>query len=186
MKCFKNKLGYVSAVLTSCLLIFSIKAYSITETTSDSNLGNAKSKQQQSSRHSQKSPAEKITFRTATLKIGTHQMKVELAESDEQKEFGLMYRQKLEPNTGMLFIFDDEQYRTFWMKNTFIDLSIGYFDKNKKLVDTHEMTGVHSVMETPKTYPSSSPAMYALEMPPGWFSKNKIKIGSAFSLQTQP
>jgi uncharacterized membrane protein (UPF0127 family) len=123
-----------------------------------------------------------VIFKQAKLKIGNLQIKVELAETDEQKERGLMYRTKLNPNTGMLFIFEDEQVRSFWMKNTFLDLSIGYFDKNKKLIDVHEMVGVRSVMETPKTYQSSGPAKYALEMPKEWFSTNKIKVGTAFSL----
>lgn len=124
----------------------------------------------------------KVIFKQAKLKIGSLQIKVELAETDEQKERGLMYRTKLNPNTGMLFIFEDEQVRNFWMKNTFLDLSIGYFDKNKKLIDVHEMVGVRSVMETPKSYESTGPAKYALEMPKAWFSKNKIKIGSTFAL----
>ncbi|MBC7742658.1 MAG: DUF192 domain-containing protein [Bdellovibrionaceae bacterium] len=90
-----------------------------------------------------------------------------------------MFRKKLGSDEGMLFVFESEGIRTFWMKNTLIDLSIGYFDKSKKLIDIQEMKAMNSVLEKDlPTYPSKSPAMYALEMPTGWFKKNKIKEGA--------
>jgi uncharacterized membrane protein (UPF0127 family) len=80
----------------------------------------------------------------------------------------------------MLFIFENEQILSFWMKNTFIDLSIAYIDKNKKIVDIQEMKATNQMMvgDLP-SYPSAKPAMYALEMNKGWFKKNKIEIGQA-------
>ena len=108
-------------------------------------------------------------------------IKVEVAETDAQHEQGLMLRKKLGLNEGMIFVFKDEQIRNFWMKNTIINLSIGYFDKNKKLIDVQEMQATNSMMEQNlPTYPSASPAMFALEMTDGWFKKNKVKIGAQF------
>ena len=122
---------------------------------------------------------EKISFSKKTIQVGIHRLKVELAETPEQIQRGLMFRTKrLKNSEGMLFVFKDERERTFWMKNTFIPLSIGYFDRNKKLVVIKKMQPVRSEMETPKYYPSDQKAMYALEVDQGWFKRNEVKIGS--------
>ena len=127
------------------------------------------------------SATKEIIFEKKMILINKKKLTVEIAKSDQQHEHGLMFRKKLGLNQGMLFIFDDEQIRNFWMKDTIINLSIGYFDKNKKLIDIQEMKATTSVMEQNlQTYPSASPAMYALEMTEGWFAKNKIKPGSSF------
>lgn len=109
-------------------------------------------------------------------------IKVELAKSPEQHAQGLMFRKQLKSDEGMLFIFADEQIREFWMKNTFINLDIGYFDKNKKLIDIKQMKAVPSIISKDlPVYSSKHPAMFALEVPWGWFEKNKIKEGAVFS-----
>ena len=67
------------------------------------------------------------------------------------------------------------------MKNTFIDLSIGFFDKEKKFIEFKEMKASTSVMQTRvDTVQSSKPAKYALEMKKSWFAKNDIKAGQKF------
>jgi uncharacterized membrane protein (UPF0127 family) len=96
-----------------------------------------------------------------------------------------MFRKSMPENDGMLFIFSQEDTRYFWMKNTYIDLSIGYFDKEKALIDIQEMKAT-SMMETrPPSYPSAKPAMYALEMNKGWFAKNKVKLGEKFQFSSR-
>lgn len=120
-----------------------------------------------------------VRFRKEKIQIAERIIYVEVAETEAQHERGLMYRKVLPPNEGMLFVFKNESTRYFWMKNTYVDLSIGYFDANKTLVDIQEMKAVTSVMEErPPTYPSQKPAQYALEMPKEWFKKNKIKLGA--------
>lgn len=121
-----------------------------------------------------------VSFEQSQIKVGSKNVTVELAKSPAQHEHGLMFRKSLPTDTGMLFIFGDEEVRYFWMKNTIIDLSIGYFDKNKVLVDTQEMAATSMMDEHPPAYPSAKPAMYALEMTKGWFAKNKIKLGQKF------
>ena len=118
----------------------------------------------------------KIHFEKGRLTLETHELNVEVASSPEQLAHGLMFRRSLAANEGMLFIFSTEEVRSFWMKNTFVDLSIGFFDKNKKLIDIQDMKAVGSIMEAPQSYTSRDPAMYALEVPLGWFRKHKIKI----------
>ena len=110
-------------------------------------------------------------------------IQAEMAESEAQHEYGLMFRKELGPKEGMLFVFKDEMIRSFWMKNTIINLSIGYFNKDRKLVDIQEMKAVTSVLQTDiPTYLSQSPAQYALEMPEGWFKKNSIKVGAQLKI----
>ncbi len=102
---------------------------------------------------------------------------VEIADSSEKWEFGLMFKKDLIDGEGMLFIFPEEQIRQFWMKNTFIDLDIGYFDSQKTLISITTMKAVTSEMETNlPVYPSKGPAQYALEVPKGWFQKYKIEV----------
>ncbi len=125
---------------------------------------------------------ENISFTKKSISLAGKKIKVEIAETDQQHEHGLMFREKLPTNEGMLFVFKDLQIRSFWMKNTIIDLSIGYFDENKKLIDTQEMKATKSLMQQDlPAYPSKSPAMYALEMSQGWFKKNKVSVGAVFS-----
>lgn len=129
--------------------------------------------------------AKEITFEKEKIKLNGKTLTVEIAESPAQHERGLMFRKSLPKDQGMLFIFAYEDFRYFWMKNTLIDLSIGYFDKNKTLVDIQEMRAPSAIETRPPSYPSAKPAMYALEMNKGWFAKNKIKIGHKFTFESR-
>lgn len=116
------------------------------------------------------------TFSKQKIKVGKIKLTVEIADTDEKRAQGLMNRKKLEADSGMLFIFPDERPRGFWMKNTFVPLSIGYFDKSmrlKKIIDMEPQPGVADFDLT--VYSSEFPAQYALEMPKGWFKEKKIK-----------
>ena len=98
-----------------------------------------------------------------------------------------MNRKKLAPEGGMLFIFETEQIREFWMKNTFINLDIAYFDKNKKAIDIQQMKAQTSIVQAKfPTYPSKAPAQYALEMNSGWFKKNGFPVGTKFEFASGP
>lgn len=122
-------------------------------------------------------------FKTSKLKIGGQVLTVELAETTQQQGLGLMFRKKMPEDKGMLFIFPDTQMRSFWMKNTFLALSIGFFDQEKKLIDIQDMSPAKSEMQTDfPTYQSTAPAKYALEVNQGWFTKHKIKVGDRFEL----
>lgn len=125
---------------------------------------------------------EKIEFQTRKMWIGSVPLTVEVADTPERQERGLMFRQSLKDGHGMIFIFRRERPQSFWMKNTFVPLDIGFFDKGKKLIDIQHMDAVGSVMEVPKSYQSKGPAMYALEVPRGWFAKMKIREGAVFRL----
>lgn len=121
-------------------------------------------------------PKKKIT-------LGAKTLLVEVASTIEQQAQGLMNRKSLGDDEGMLFVFSNEETRFFWMKDTLIDLSIGYFNKDGKLVDVQEMKSGKGLADTAlPSYPSAHPAKYALEMNKGWFDKNKIKLGTKLKI----
>jgi uncharacterized protein len=120
-------------------------------------------------------------FQVRKIKVGAQILSVEIADDNYKRSLGLMNRKVLEDGRGMLFIFDQEQPLSFWMKNTLIPLTIGYFDQNKKLFQTVDMTPASPMEIKPPSYPSSRPGKYALEVPVGWYSRHKIKTGTTFT-----
>ena len=133
------------------------------------------------------SSVEKVEFRKAKLKIANKTLNIEIADKPKQLQRGLMYRTELAKDSGMLFIFEGERNRSFWMKNTFIDLSIGFFDKDRKLLKILDMEAVNSEMVVnPPRYQSRVLSKYALEVNKGWFKRNKIKLGTRFTLLKPP
>lgn len=101
-------------------------------------------------------------------------LNVEIANNDESRAKGLMYRKGLPENNGMLFCFDKIDYVNFWMKNTSIPLSIAYINDKGVIMEIFDM----NPFEERITYPSNYKVKYALEVNMGWFSKNGIKPGN--------
>jgi uncharacterized protein len=101
------------------------------------------------------------------------QVAAEIADTQHTRTYGLMNRKSLAKNSGMLFVFNTEKYLSFWMKNTYIPLSIAYIDKKGVIRDIQHM----KPLDTSVTYPSKYPVKYALEVNRGWFKKNNIKPG---------
>lgn len=126
---------------------------------------------------------QEINFKKKEISVGKSKVIVEIAQTDSERALGLMHRRSLSQGYGMLFIFENERPLNFWMKNTFIPLSIGFFDKNKTLVDIQDMEPVTSqFQERIPTYESKKPAQYALEVNRGWFKTNKIKMGDRLKI----
>lgn len=105
--------------------------------------------------------------------FGSDTVQAELARTPDERQQGLMYRQTLDSGRGMLFVFSDSQTRGFWMANTFIPLDIAYLDENLRIVDIQAMEP-----ETTDPYDSAKPAMFALEVPQGWFAEKGIGVGA--------
>jgi uncharacterized membrane protein (UPF0127 family) len=97
---------------------------------------------------------------------------VEVAKTPEERNRGLMGRKYLGQDEGMLFIFEAEDYHSFWMKNTLIPLSIAFIDRDGRIVWMTDMKPL-----TLDSHVPPKPVLYALEMNKGWFSKNGIKTG---------
>jgi uncharacterized protein len=107
-----------------------------------------------------------------SLKINGHEIFVEVANTETTREAGLMFREHMDWDNGMLFVFDDTAQRYFWMKNTVIPLSIAFMDEKGVILNILEMPP-----ETEQNFPSNGPARFALEMNTGWFTKNGLKAG---------
>jgi uncharacterized membrane protein (UPF0127 family) len=123
----------------------------------------------------------KIAYANKKIRLGKKTILVELADDEEHRAHGLMFRQSLPEDHGMLFVFDSERPLGFWMKNTLIPLAIAFIDQDKRLIDIQEMVPAVAGEASPRVYNSAAPAMYALEMPKGWFARNKIEKGATFS-----
>lgn len=91
---------------------------------------------------------------------------VELAQTPDEQALGLMFRESLEDDHGMLFLFPSEARRSFWMKNCRIALDIFYFDAQLKLVSVAENARPCRTQSCP-SYPSAGPAKYVLELNAG-------------------
>jgi uncharacterized protein len=114
------------------------------------------------------------------LKIKDKKIKVEVVRTEQEKAKGLMFREKLEKDEGMIFVYGREEYLSFWMKNTRIPLSIAFLDKDGKIVDIQDMTPFSL-----QTRVSAFPAQYALEVNQGWFKQNGISVGQGITLPSQ-
>jgi len=97
------------------------------------------------------------------VELNRERFSIELADTQDKRALGLMFRDSMPEDHGMLFIFPGETRRSFWMKNTRIALDIFYFDSNLMLVSVAENTPPCRIPECPK-YPSDGPAKYVLEL----------------------
>jgi len=131
-------------------------------------------------------PNHVVKFETKQLVFNNGvRLTVEVAKTEEQRSRGLMFRTQLAPDTGMLFIFPNEIPLGFWMKNTLLPLTIGYFNKKKVLGEILDMDPPIGPVrdEQLARYASKEPCLYALEVPRGWFAAKKIKPGATFTLK---
>lgn len=106
---------------------------------------------------------------------------VELADTGEKQALGLMFRDHLADDHGMLFRFPGEAMRSFWMKNTRIPLDIFYFDSNRQLVSVAENAQPCRSQRCPP-YPSAAPARYVLELRAGKAAELGVRPGDVLEL----
>ncbi len=113
-------------------------------------------------------------------------VKAELAITPEETEKGLMYRTELPEGSGMLFVFEDNAPRYFWMKNTLIDLDIIFITSDLK-VFSYEEHVPHSYLYTPDSQVATAVGFgqYVLELPAGSVKKHKIEEGSFLEFDLQ-
>lgn len=108
----------------------------------------------------------------AWIVFGADTVVAEVARTQEERSEGLMYREELADGTGMLFIFEDTQVRSFWMSNTYVPLDIAYMDASFRIVDIQQMEPLST-----EPHESAAPAMFALEVPQGWFEAHGVAVG---------
>ncbi len=119
-----------------------------------------------------------------SVELGGNRFSVEIADTQETQQLGLMFRDSMPADHGMLFIFPNEAPRSFWMKNTRIPLDIMYFDKDLKLVSLSADTPPCKVSRCP-SYPSIAPAKYVLELNAGIAASLGIAVGDKLKLDLQ-
>jgi uncharacterized membrane protein (UPF0127 family) len=110
---------------------------------------------------------------TARLSIDSHALTAEVAATEAHRATGLMHRFSLPPDHGMLFVFEAARPLSFWMRNTFIPLSIAFIDAQGRIVNIEDM----APQDERSTW-SAGPALYALEMRKGWFAQKGIGPGA--------
>jgi uncharacterized membrane protein (UPF0127 family) len=107
------------------------------------------------------------------LTAGMHVIDAQVATTPDERMTGLMFRQEMPQQEGMLFVFEYPSQQCFWMKNTLLPLSVAFVADDGTIVNTEEMQP-----QTLDAHCSTRPVRYVLEMNKGWFSKKGIKAGT--------
>lgn len=106
------------------------------------------------------------------LSAGMHRIEAEVVNTGPGRMVGLMQREYLAPQRGMLFVFDADARHCMWMKNTLIPLSVAFLDSSGKIINIDEMQP-----QTENNHCAGRPARFALEMNAAWFRKRGIGPG---------
>jgi len=109
---------------------------------------------------------------TYPLKIGNQEIRAEVANTEDSRRQGLMFRERLGENAGMIFLYPVPEVTAMWMKNTRIPLSVAFIDRNGRILNIEDMAPLSE-----DAHASRGEAAYALEVNRGWFGKRGIKAG---------
>jgi uncharacterized protein len=107
------------------------------------------------------------------LRAGMHIISAEIADNMRTRADGLMMRNKMATNHGMLFVFERPEPHCFWMRNTLLPLSIAFIDDTGVIINIADMKP-----QSDDSHCSKKPVRYALEMNQGWFTAKGIKANS--------
>ncbi len=120
-----------------------------------------------------------LVIETAT---GEFEVPVEVADTQEEREVGLMNRESLPADAGMIFLFDDDNVGGFWMKDTLIPLSIAFADADGTILSILDMDPCEA--DPCEIYDPGVPYRSALEVNQGAFDDWGVRVGDTFSLQS--
>jgi uncharacterized membrane protein (UPF0127 family) len=115
-----------------------------------------------------------------SLQVGAFKISAEVAAEPDQRARGLMYRESLAPDSGMVFVFERPERICMWMKNTPLPLTVAFIDAGGEIINLADM---RPRTETPHC--AMRPALYALEMEQGWFERRGIGPGKTIKGLTQ-
>jgi hypothetical protein len=113
------------------------------------------------------------TLERVALTAGIHRIDAQIAATPQQREIGLMFRQNMPQQEGMIFVFEQANQQCFWMKNTVLPLSAAFVEDDGTVVNVVDMKP-----QTLDSHCSDKPVRYVLEMNIGWFAKKGIKAGA--------
>lgn len=116
------------------------------------------------------------------INIGAVPAVVSVADDQESRLRGLSFRKKLGVDEGLLFVFPKEKILHIWMLNVEIPLDVAFFDQDRILINIQSM----EPDDGEKSYSSAKPALYALEMSQGWFSRKHLTTGATLHLSRHP
>jgi len=120
-----------------------------------------------------------LEFYKSDGKTEIRKIDIEIAENDDERMQGLMYRKSMDDDKGMLFIFETEEPQSFWMKNTIMSLDIMYVNSKKEIVKIFKST----IPFSEKSIPSGAPAKYVVEVAAGFTDRYKISEGDIVNFQ---
>ncbi|OOG22762.1 hypothetical protein B1C78_13880 [Thioalkalivibrio denitrificans] len=106
------------------------------------------------------------------LRIDAHRITAEVADTEPLRRHGLMFREHLPENHGMLFVWNEPARYAMWMLNTPLPLSVAFIDADGRIVNIEDMQP-----DTTRTHQAAAPVIYALEMEQGWFAARGIRAG---------
>lgn len=106
------------------------------------------------------------------MRAGMHLISAQVAATPEQRSVGLMWRQDMPANEGMLFVFEKPSQQCFWMKNTLLPLTAAFVEDDGTIVNLADMKP-----QTTDSHCSSKPVRFVLEMHQGWFTKRGVAAG---------
>ncbi len=112
-------------------------------------------------------------FPIISLTAGIHVIKAEVATTNAERQQGLMFREKMAVNEGMVFIFEAPAEVCMWMKNTPLPLSVAFIDDSGKIINIEDMKP-----QSTESHCGKKMVRYALEMNQGWFKQKNIKPGN--------
>lgn len=110
------------------------------------------------------------------LQAGMHQIDTQVAQTEAQRQTGLMFRKEMPQHEGMLFVFEQPATQCFWMKNTLLPLTAAFLADDGTIVNLVDMKP-----QTTDSHCSEKPVRFVLEMNQGWFAKKGLKAGSRLS-----
>lgn len=118
-------------------------------------------------------PVAHAQLKVADLSVGMFRIQAEVADNQSARMTGLMNRKSMPQHAGMLFVFEQPARHCFWMKNTFLPLSIAFIDDAGKIVNIADMQP-----QTEDSHCAEKPVRFALEMNQGWFKSKAISAGA--------
>ena len=106
------------------------------------------------------------------LSAGMHLLDVQVAQTPQERQIGLMFRKDMPQHEGMLFVFEQPATQCFWMRNTLLPLTAAFVADDGTIVNLADMKP-----QTDDSHCSTKAVRYVLEMNQGWFAKRSIQAG---------
>ena len=112
-------------------------------------------------------------LREHPLRVGGRPLTVWIADTEPSRRLGLMHVREMPETHGMLFVYPRTARRSFWMKNTYVPLSLAYITSDGRIDQLWDM----EPLQTRRVYPSRAAVRYVLEVNQGWFERHGVEVG---------